>query len=32
MAELGLGLCIIPQKPWEMVAEELATYRRVYAR
>ena len=32
MAELGLGLCIIPQKPWDMVAEELATYRGVYRR
>jgi alkanesulfonate monooxygenase SsuD/methylene tetrahydromethanopterin reductase-like flavin-dependent oxidoreductase (luciferase family) len=30
MAELGVGLCIIPQKPWDMVAEELATYREVY--
>jgi alkanesulfonate monooxygenase SsuD/methylene tetrahydromethanopterin reductase-like flavin-dependent oxidoreductase (luciferase family) len=30
VAELGLGLCIIPQKPWELVADELATYRRVY--
>ena len=30
MAELGLGILIIPQKPWEMVAEELAEYRRIY--
>ena len=30
MAELGAGLCIIPQKPWDMVAQELATYRDVY--
>jgi alkanesulfonate monooxygenase SsuD/methylene tetrahydromethanopterin reductase-like flavin-dependent oxidoreductase (luciferase family) len=30
MAELGVGLCIIPQKPWEMVAEELAAYRAIY--
>ena len=30
MAELGVGLCIVPQKPWDMVAEELATYRDVY--
>jgi alkanesulfonate monooxygenase SsuD/methylene tetrahydromethanopterin reductase-like flavin-dependent oxidoreductase (luciferase family) len=30
MAELGLGLCIIPQKPWDMVAQELAAYRSVY--
>jgi alkanesulfonate monooxygenase SsuD/methylene tetrahydromethanopterin reductase-like flavin-dependent oxidoreductase (luciferase family) len=30
MAELGLGLCIIPQKPWDMVAAELGAYRTVY--
>jgi alkanesulfonate monooxygenase SsuD/methylene tetrahydromethanopterin reductase-like flavin-dependent oxidoreductase (luciferase family) len=30
VAELGLGLCIIPQKPWELVATELDTYRQVY--
>ena len=30
VAELGLGILIIPQKPWEMVAEELAEYRRIY--
>jgi alkanesulfonate monooxygenase SsuD/methylene tetrahydromethanopterin reductase-like flavin-dependent oxidoreductase (luciferase family) len=30
MAELGLGILVIPQKPWELVAEELGTYRRVY--
>ena len=30
MAELGLGLCIIPQKPWDMVAAELDTYRTIY--
>jgi alkanesulfonate monooxygenase SsuD/methylene tetrahydromethanopterin reductase-like flavin-dependent oxidoreductase (luciferase family) len=30
MAELGIGLCIIPQKPWDTVAEELAAYRAVY--
>ena len=30
MAELGVGLCIIPQKPWDQVAQELATYRGVY--
>jgi alkanesulfonate monooxygenase SsuD/methylene tetrahydromethanopterin reductase-like flavin-dependent oxidoreductase (luciferase family) len=31
MAELGIGLCIIPQKPWNIVADELDSYRRVYA-
>ena len=30
MAELGIGLLIIPQKPWETVAEELDAYRTVY--
>ena len=30
MARLGIGLLIIPQKPWEMVAEELNAYRRIY--
>ena len=30
VARLGLGLCIIPQKPWDLVADELATYRRIY--
>jgi alkanesulfonate monooxygenase SsuD/methylene tetrahydromethanopterin reductase-like flavin-dependent oxidoreductase (luciferase family) len=30
MAELGVGLLIIPQKPWETVAEELDAYRTVY--
>jgi alkanesulfonate monooxygenase SsuD/methylene tetrahydromethanopterin reductase-like flavin-dependent oxidoreductase (luciferase family) len=30
MARLGIGLLIIPQKPWDMVAEELNAYRRVY--
>ena len=30
MAELGIGLLIIPQKPWAAVAEELATYGRIY--
>ncbi len=30
MAELGIGLCIIPQKPWDMVARELEDYRSVY--
>jgi len=30
MARLGVGLLIIPQKPWEMVVAELDTYRSVY--
>src|SRR5262249_48121393 len=30
MAELGVGLLIIPQKPWNVVADELNTYRAVY--
>jgi len=30
MAELGVGLLIIPQKPWAEVAKELNTYREVY--
>jgi alkanesulfonate monooxygenase SsuD/methylene tetrahydromethanopterin reductase-like flavin-dependent oxidoreductase (luciferase family) len=30
MAELGIGLLIIPQKPWETVAAELDAYRVVY--
>jgi alkanesulfonate monooxygenase SsuD/methylene tetrahydromethanopterin reductase-like flavin-dependent oxidoreductase (luciferase family) len=30
MAQLGVGLLIIPQKPWDVVTEELAEYRRVY--
>ena len=30
MAEFGIGLLIIPQKPWEMVAQELDVYRSVY--
>ncbi len=30
MAELGIGLVIIPQKPWDTVAEELAAYRAIY--
>ena len=32
MAELGIGLLIIPQKPWEVVAGELDTYRGIYRR
>jgi alkanesulfonate monooxygenase SsuD/methylene tetrahydromethanopterin reductase-like flavin-dependent oxidoreductase (luciferase family) len=30
MAELGIGILIIPQKPWDAVVSELADYRRVY--
>jgi len=30
MAELGVGILIIPQKPWEVVAVELDDYRAVY--
>ncbi len=30
MAELGIGLLIIPQKPWEVVATELDTYRGIF--
>ena len=30
MAELGVGILIIPQKPWETVALELDDYRRAY--
>jgi alkanesulfonate monooxygenase SsuD/methylene tetrahydromethanopterin reductase-like flavin-dependent oxidoreductase (luciferase family) len=30
MAELGLGLLIIPQKPWPAVAADLDAYRTVY--
>ncbi len=30
MAELGVGILIIPQKPWEAVAEELQEYRTIY--
>jgi len=30
MAELGVGILIIPQKPWEVVAAELHDYRAVY--
>src|SRR5262245_38876498 len=29
MARLGIGLLIIPQKPWDMVAEELNAYRTI---
>jgi alkanesulfonate monooxygenase SsuD/methylene tetrahydromethanopterin reductase-like flavin-dependent oxidoreductase (luciferase family) len=30
MAELGVAILIIPQKPWEVVTAELATYRDAY--
>ena len=30
MAELGIGILIIPQKPWEMLATELEDYRQTY--
>ncbi len=30
MAELGVGILIIPQKPWETVAAELQDYRAAY--
>jgi alkanesulfonate monooxygenase SsuD/methylene tetrahydromethanopterin reductase-like flavin-dependent oxidoreductase (luciferase family) len=30
MAKLGVGILIIPQKPWKEVARELETYRTIY--
>jgi alkanesulfonate monooxygenase SsuD/methylene tetrahydromethanopterin reductase-like flavin-dependent oxidoreductase (luciferase family) len=30
MAELGIGILIIPQKPWEVVTVELNDYRTIY--
>jgi alkanesulfonate monooxygenase SsuD/methylene tetrahydromethanopterin reductase-like flavin-dependent oxidoreductase (luciferase family) len=30
MAKLGIGILIIPQKPWELVAKELSDYRGVF--
>jgi alkanesulfonate monooxygenase SsuD/methylene tetrahydromethanopterin reductase-like flavin-dependent oxidoreductase (luciferase family) len=30
MARLGIGILIIPQKPWEAVAQELTEYRTTY--
>ena len=30
MAKLGVGLLVIPQKPWEAVAQELGEYRTIY--
>ncbi|HJU28841.1 MAG TPA: LLM class flavin-dependent oxidoreductase [Candidatus Binataceae bacterium] len=32
MAKLGIGVLIIPQKPWEAVAQELSEYRTIYRR
>jgi hypothetical protein len=31
MAKLGIGILIIPQKPWDAVAEDLNNYRTVYS-
>src|SRR5580698_8334481 len=30
MAKLGIGILIIPQKPWDAVAQELTEYRQIY--
>jgi alkanesulfonate monooxygenase SsuD/methylene tetrahydromethanopterin reductase-like flavin-dependent oxidoreductase (luciferase family) len=30
MAELGVGILIIPQKPWDVLTAELAEYRAIY--
>lgn len=30
MAELGVGILIIPQKPWQTVSDELAAYRQMF--
>ena len=30
MAELGVGILIVPQKPWHVVERELAEYRSIY--
>jgi alkanesulfonate monooxygenase SsuD/methylene tetrahydromethanopterin reductase-like flavin-dependent oxidoreductase (luciferase family) len=30
MAQLGVGLLIIPQKPWDVVEKDFATYHQVY--
>ncbi|NNL86344.1 MAG: LLM class flavin-dependent oxidoreductase [Myxococcales bacterium] len=32
MAELGIGVLIIPQKPWNVVQQDLAAYREVFLR
>jgi len=31
MAKLGIGLLVIPQKPWDVVEQELNAYRTIYA-
>jgi alkanesulfonate monooxygenase SsuD/methylene tetrahydromethanopterin reductase-like flavin-dependent oxidoreductase (luciferase family) len=31
MARLGIGILVIPQKPWEVVTSELKAYRSVYS-
>jgi alkanesulfonate monooxygenase SsuD/methylene tetrahydromethanopterin reductase-like flavin-dependent oxidoreductase (luciferase family) len=31
MAKLGVGLLVIPQKPWELVREDFSVYHRVWA-
>jgi alkanesulfonate monooxygenase SsuD/methylene tetrahydromethanopterin reductase-like flavin-dependent oxidoreductase (luciferase family) len=31
MAKLGIGLLVIPQKPWDAVVAEMSNYRRIYA-
>jgi len=30
MAELGIGILVIPQKPWDVIDAELAMYRKIY--
>ncbi len=30
MAELGIGILVIPQKPWDDVEQELASYRQIF--
>jgi alkanesulfonate monooxygenase SsuD/methylene tetrahydromethanopterin reductase-like flavin-dependent oxidoreductase (luciferase family) len=30
MARLGVGLLLVPQKPWEVIIEEVKTYREIY--
>ncbi len=30
MAKLGLGILVIPQKPWDVIDQELTSYRSVY--
>ncbi len=30
MAQLGIGVLVIPQKPWEVVQADMATYNRVF--